>query len=116
MTTQNTATSGNTNTDQTTGQSEPPCFDAALTSEQVEAIEANANAVEQHRRLALSALTKNSKELLESFRGEDDSLIESIEALSDYCTHLKHSLEMADAAFARMMLVGKFISKENKGQ
>ncbi len=84
-------------------------FDAAMTAEQVEAAEKQrAQTHGMARRLTLMALTKSKSELAAGIAeiGED-GFGEWIGQIELYQSDLKALLEMANAAYARMIVAGE---------
>lgn len=93
-----------------------PRFKAPFTKQQVEEIEAKHNTTwGVRRRVLMATMSLSSKEMIDSFApliSEDngDTYIEMFEMIKDYRKHLEDSIELADAAMARLLLVGEYLS------
>ena len=89
----------------------PIDFAAALTWEQVEQHEARTD-IGVQRRLTLATLTRSGPELLAGFSGDDETgetLIAAVEQIGEHRDYLKACVELADAAYARLLIVADAI-------
>lgn len=88
---------------------EPSTFNAAITSEQVDSLEASAKSSERgvQRRLVLLACSSSSEKLRQLSEQEPDAYIEMMEMIELFVEHSKGLHEMAEAAYARMLLAPK---------
>ena len=63
----------------------------------------------------MMALASSSEHLTAAFadsaEGNSDTLIALIDQITDYGEHLKSGVELAEAAVARLLMVGKFIAE-----
>lgn len=95
-----------------------PRFKAPFTKQQVEEIEAKHNTTwGMRRRVLMATMSLSSKEMIDGFSpllSEDngDAYIEMFQMIKDYRQHLQDSVELADAAMARLLLVGKYLSDQ----
>ena len=92
------------------------CFEPVFTQEQVLSFEAANNETwGVNRRLMMMALARSSEQLTAAFAdsAEDngDTLFALIDQISDYGEHLKSGVELAEAAVARLLMVGQFIAE-----
>ena len=92
------------------------CFEPVFTKEQVLSFEAAHNETwGVNRRLMMMALARSSEQLTAAFAdsAEDngDTLFALIDQISDYGEHLKSGVELAEAAVARLLMVGQFIAE-----
>jgi hypothetical protein len=100
-------------------KTKPPLieFPAALTWEQVEDHEAR-NDIAVRRRLMLATLTRSGHELLAGFRKHDDNcetLVATVEQIAAHRSYLKSCVELADAAYARLLVVADALIVETEG-
>lgn len=90
-------------------------FAPALTWEQIENHEARTD-IGVQRRLTLATLTKSGPELLAGFCAADDNgdtLIAAVEQIGAHRDYLKACVELADAAYARLLIVADAIDKRD---
>jgi len=95
---------------------ECPDFEAVFTKAQVLSFEETHNETwGVNRRLMMMTLARSSDQLLAGFAdsAEDngDVLFALIGQISDYSEHLKYGVELAEAAVARLLMVGQFIAE-----
>lgn len=94
-----------------------PKFDPVFTDEQLQSFEENHNETwGVKRRITMMALSRTSDQLIDGFsslvaEGNSDSFFALLEQITDYRDHLKSGVELADAAFARLVLVGKYVTE-----
>ena len=84
-------------------------FEPAITMEQVESLEEAASTSErgQQRRLVLLACSSSSEKLRQLSEREPDAYIEMMEMIEAFVAHSKGLHEMAESAYARMLLAPK---------
>lgn len=83
-------------------------FEPVLTREDIDHYEAErAPEMNRRRRLMLATMTRSRDELVSGFAGEDGfkALDEAIQQVTVWRDHCKESIEVADAAVARLLLV-----------
>lgn len=80
-------------------------FEPVFSAETVKQRESYFNGMEVNRRIAMMLLTRTQAELAESAKNSPDVMLETIEALSGYLTHLEEMRQCADAARARVFTV-----------
>lgn len=97
-----------------------PSFKAVFTDEQVKSFEADHNETwGVKRRLTMITLSRSSKQLMDGFApmiAEDDGEAFSslLDQINDYRDHMKAGVELADAAMARLLWVGKYVTDSKK--
>jgi hypothetical protein len=89
---------------------DPLAFGPALTFDQVQAHEARTD-ISLHRRVSLAILTRGGQELLKGFGSDADTLLETIDLVTAHRDHMQSSLKLADAALARLLIVGTAMAK-----
>ena len=92
------------------------CFEPVFTKEQGMSFEAAYNGTwGVNRRLMMMTLASSSEQLITAFadsvEDNDDTLITLIDQISNYGEHLKSGMELAEAAVARLLMVGQFIAE-----
>ena len=95
---------------------ECPSFEPAFTKEQVLSFEETHNETwGVNRRLMMMTLARSSGQLIDSFADSaddsGDALFALIDQISDYGEHLNSGMELAEAAVARLLMVGQFIAE-----
>lgn len=104
--------------DSTTQQamSARPHFEAVFTGQEINDFEARLNEEwGAKRRLVMITLSRSSESLIDGFSpsiAEDGGavIMELMDQISDYQSHLKAGVEMAEAALTRLLLVGGFLT------
>ena len=96
-----------------------PRFKATFTKQQVEEIEKKHNTTwGMRRRLLMVTMSLSSKEMIDGFsplvdERDGEAFIEMFQLISDYRQHLKDSIELSDAAMARRLWVGKYLTEKD---
>ena len=89
-----------------------PTFGATLTSQQIgesERQSTGAGELAIARRVTLAVLTRSSAELQAAWATPEgqEALFAAVELATEWRSHLKASAELADAAWARLLMTGK---------
>lgn len=101
----------------TSSTTKRPRFKPAFTDEQVKSFEANYNETwGVGRRITMIVLSRSSTQLIDGFApmivdDDGDACIQLIEQITDYRDHLQASVELAEAALARLLIVGEYAAE-----
>ena len=83
-------------------------FQAAISEEQMMQMEANAD-YGVSRRIMLAVLTKDSEQLRSAFTTSPDAMLEALEMIVAFKSHIDDVKSLAESAIARLALAGQAV-------
>ena len=94
-------------------------FEPVFSDDQVGSFEGEYQNWDVNRRLTLATLSRSSKQLIKGTasmiaENDGDAFVSLLDQISGYREHLNDMTKLADAAYARLILVGEYMTEGEK--